>query len=113
MTIKSNFWKAHFNISTEPFELARHSSTSNNECIEHGGGSRATFESGLEEYEEPIFEPSNEKLENERKSETKENTSSLSDDNDRKRYSSSMHNEIVSKSWKNKFYTFMFYTLST
>ena len=92
MTIESNFWKAYFNISTEPFELARHSSTSSNECIEHGGGSRATFESELEEYEEPIIEPSNEKLENDTKSETKENASE-ENDNDRKRYSSSMQNE--------------------
>ena len=89
------FEKLVFTISTEPFELARHSSTSSNECIEHGGGTRATFESELEEYEEPIIEQAKETCENDTKLETKEHTSGLSEenDNDRKRYSSSMQNE--------------------
>ena len=112
--LNNTFEKSYFNISTEPFELARHSSTSSNECIEHGAGNRATFESELEEYEEPIIEPSKEKLENETKSETKEITSGLSEenDNDRKRYSSTMQNEGRCKSSIGKFLKFMLYTLN-
>ena len=82
-------------LSLEPFELARHSSTSSNECIEHGGGSRANFESELEEYEEDITETLKENMENVTKSLSEDSTATMTEDcdNDRKRFSSSVHNE--------------------
>ena len=77
----------------EPFELARHSSTSNNDCIDQGPGNRPTFESELEEYEEPIKEHREKKLSKGSKSDPEESTSGLTEDNEneRKRYSSSIH----------------------
>ena len=77
----------------EPFELARHSSTSNNDCIDQGPGNRPTFESELEEYEEDIIEHREKKISKGSKSDPEESTSGLTEDNenDRKRYSSSIH----------------------
>ena len=73
--------------------MARHSSTSSNECIEHGAGNGPTFESELEEYEEPIIKEANEKLPKGSMSGAKENASGFTDEteNDRKRYSTSIH----------------------
>ena len=59
-------WWYNLKIFIEPFELARHSSTSSDdcECIEHGGrlqrkyctkSTRNNYQSELEEYEEPII----------------------------------------------------------
>ena len=87
-------------LPTEPFELARHSSTASNECIEHGpGGGRPTFESELEEYEENIIidEPVKDKVDNDIKASGTEEggATALTEecDNDRKRYSSSIHHK--------------------
>ena len=84
----------------EPFELARHSSTSSNECIDHGAGNRPTFESELEEYEEPINQETTEKLPKGAKISSEESTFGLAEENenDRKRYSSSIHSKGIFKS---------------
>ena len=89
-----------FLLVIEPFELARHSSTSSNECIEHGAGNRPTFESELEEYEEPIIQETEEKLSKKSKLTSEEGTSGLQEDNenDRKRYSSSAQLKGISNS---------------
>ena len=86
-----------FFLFPEPFELARHSSTSSNECIDHGAGNRPTFESELEEYEEPINQETKEKLPKEAKISSEESTLGLTEDNenDRKRYSSSIHSKGI------------------
>ena len=88
-----------FSLFPEPFELARHSSTSSNECIDHGAGNRPTFESELEEYEEPINQETKEKLPSGSKISSEESTSGLTEDNenDRKRYSSSIHSKGIFK----------------